>query len=186
LTYTALARYRRRPAREPSLRLIAFQLRHNWFCLPLAMARRVTAVMTEDPALSLGLTQLQQENVPILDVADRVYQAAPLLPGSSASSGSALGPNHLDLRHPDPSHSGPDMPTTAVQSILVVDSPRFGLLGLRVDGVPSLKRAQQSAFSPVPATYLIVNRLQGINTLVTLNGAEPPLFLLEVDALLSQ
>jgi hypothetical protein len=36
----------------------------------------------------------------------------------------------------------------------------------------------------VPATYLMMNHLRGINTLVTLGEAEPPLFLLEVDTLL--
>ncbi len=159
---TALTRYRRLPAQEPTLRLIAFRLRHNWFCLPLAMARRV--IPAADPtAPGLGLTQLHQENIPIMDVADRVYQSAPLLPS----------PN-------DPAPAGPNQP---LKSILVIDSPRFGLLGLPIDGIPNLKRARQSAFSLVPATYLAMNRLQGINTLVTLSEAEPPLFLLDVDAL---
>ncbi|HSM83306.1 MAG TPA: hypothetical protein VLS96_16595 [Nodosilinea sp.] len=174
MKYTALARHRRLPAREPSLQLIAFQLRHHWFCLPLMMARRVIPAATSDPARALGMTQLHQENVPIVDVADRVYQAVPLLPGAPIPS-ARVAAEGLGT---------PDQPQA--QSILVVDSPRFGLLGLLVDGVPSLKRARQSAFSPVPASYVIMHRLQNINTLVTLNETEPPLFLLEVDALLSQ
>ncbi|TVQ09003.1 MAG: hypothetical protein EA368_10380 [Leptolyngbya sp. DLM2.Bin27] len=162
MTYTALARYRRLPAQEPTLRLIAFRLRHNWFCLPLAMARRV--IPAADPtAPGLGLTQLHQENVPIMDVADRIYQSAPLLPG--------------------PDGAAPAQPHQPLRSILVVDSPRFGLLGLQIDDIPSLKRARQSAFSPVPTTYLVMNRLQGISTLVTLGEPEPPLFLLDIDAL---
>lgn len=161
---TALTRYRRRPVHEPTLQLIAFRVRHNWFCLPLALARRVIPLEADDPALKLGLTQLHQENVPILDVADRVYQSVPLLPSPS-----------------DPS---PEEQGTPLQSILIADSPRFGLLGLRVDGIPNLKRARSSAFSPVPATYLIMNRLQGINTLVTLSKTEPSLFLLDIDALI--
>ncbi|MBE9111922.1 hypothetical protein IQ273_21175 [Nodosilinea sp. LEGE 07298] len=161
---SALARYRRLPAQEPSLRLIAFPLRHNWFCLPLAMARRVIPPAGQAPGLAMGLTQLHHESVPIMDVADRIYQSAPLLPGLS----DALT----------------DLSNQPLQPILVVDSPRFGLLGLLIDDIPSLKRARQSAFSPIPATYLMINHLQGINTLVTLNDTEPPLFLLEVDALL--
>lgn len=163
---TALARYRRMPAQEPSLRLIAFPLRHNWFCLPLTMARRVIPPAGHAPGLGMGLTQFNQETVPIMDVADRVYQSAPLLPG-----------------HGDPAA---DIGNQPPQSILVVDSPRFGLLGLLIDDIPSLKRARQSAFSPIPASYLMMNHLQGINTLVTLNDTEPPLFLLDVDALLPQ
>ncbi len=161
---SALARYRRLPAQEPSLRLIAFPLRHNWFCLPLAMARRVIPPASQAPGLGMGLTQLNQETVPVMNVAERVYQSAPLLPGYS-----------------DPAA---DISSQPLQAILVVDSPRFGLLGLLIDDIPSLKRARQSAFSPIPATYLMINHLQGINTLVTLNDTEPPLFLLEVDALL--
>ncbi|WP_017299220.1 hypothetical protein [Nodosilinea nodulosa] len=166
MTYNALARYRRRPAQEPSLRLIAFQLRHNWFCLPLTVARRVIAPTAQTSAVQLGLAQLYNENIPIMDIADRVYQTAPLLPGYSAVSAAAA------------------QPAPSLQSIVVIDSPRFGLLGLLTDGIPCLKRARQSAFSPVPATYLMINHLQGISTLVTLNEVEPPLFLLEVDALL--
>ncbi|PSN10395.1 hypothetical protein C7293_28295 [filamentous cyanobacterium CCT1] len=161
---TAIARYRRLPAQEPSLRLIAFPLRHNWFCLPLAMARRVIPPASQAPGLGVGLTQLNQETVPIMDVADRIYQSAPLLPGQNNPT--------ADISKQPP------------RSILVVDSPRFGLLGLLIDDIPSLKRARQSAFSPIPASYLIMHHLQGINTLVTLNDTEPPLFLLEVDALL--
>jgi chemotaxis signal transduction protein len=165
---TALARHRRRPVQEPTLRLIAFQLRHHWFCLPLVMARRVLPTAADDAARGLGLTLLHQETVPILDLADRVYQPLPLLPGSS--------------RPPD--HPTPDPATPLLlQSIVVVDSPQFGALGLLVDGIPCLKRVRQSAFSPVPASYLMIHRLQGINTLVTVNEAEPALFLLEVDAL---
>ncbi|MGG6237705.1 chemotaxis protein CheW [Nodosilinea sp. AN01ver1] len=163
---TALARYRRLPAPEPSLRLIAFPLRHNWFCLPLAMARRVIPPESQAPGLGMGLTHLHQETVPIMDVANRIYQAAPLLPGYS-----------------DPAADISDQPP---QAILVVDSPRFGLLGLLIDDIPSLKRARQSAFSPIPTSYLMMHHLQGVNTLVTLSDTEPPLFLLDVDALLPQ
>ncbi|MGB3311838.1 MAG: chemotaxis protein CheW [Nodosilinea sp.] len=161
---TALARYRRLPAQEPSMRLIAFPLRQNWFCLPLTMARRVIPPAAQAYGVGMGLAQLHQETVPIMNVADRIYQSAPLLPG----------------------YGGPatDIDNQSSQPILVVDSPRFGLLGLLIDDIPSLKRARQSAFSPIPATYLVINHLQGINTLVTLNDTEPPLFLLDVDALL--
>ncbi|MGB5973574.1 MAG: hypothetical protein WBG38_09645 [Nodosilinea sp.] len=159
---TALTRYRRRPVQEASLKLIAFPLRHNWFCLPLAMARRVIPPGTGNQPM--GLTQFNHDNVPIMDVADRVYQAAPLLPSQG-----------------EPVLKVSDRPQ---QPILIVDSARFGLLGLLIDDIPSLKRARQSAFSPIPTTYLMMNNLQGISTLVTLNETEPPLFLLEVDALL--
>ncbi len=163
----ALTRYRRSPAQEPTLRLITFRLRHREFCLPLAMARRVIFQPADDPSTALGLTQLNHDNIPIVDIALWVYQNTPLLPSANPTELSA---------HPCP---------TADQTIVVVDSPRAGPLGLLVDSIPTLRRAKASAFSPVPATYLIMNHLQGINTLVTLEPDEAPLFLLDLDALLS-
>ncbi|WOD37657.1 hypothetical protein [Nodosilinea sp. E11] len=172
---SALTRYRRLPAQEPTLRLIAFQLRHNWFCLPLAMARRVVAPQDDGPTRGLGLTQLRHENVPIMDVADRVYQSVPLLPGQTNSD--------LSLSTV-PAYGPANDQTPLLQSIVIIDSSQFGMLGLRVDGIPSLKRARKSDFSALPATYLMMNHLRGITTLVTLDATEPPLFLLEVDSLL--
>jgi chemotaxis signal transduction protein len=164
LTHSALARYRRLPAQEPSLKLIVFHLRDHGFCLPLAMARRVIPSTDDDPARKLGMTQLYHDPVPLFDVAERVFQTAP--PRLSPTDADAL--------------------TTAnrTNSILVVDAPRAGLLGLLVDGLPSIKRARKSAFSPVPKTYLSMHRLQGISTLVTPNSDQEPLFLLDLDALI--
>ncbi|MBE9139479.1 chemotaxis protein CheW [Nodosilinea sp. LEGE 07088] len=161
MVHSALTRYRRTPSQEPILRLIAFQLRHNWFCLPLTVARRVIPCSAQNPALELGFTQLHNEPVPLVDIAERVYQPAPLLLGNL-----------------EPPRALSSLPT---QTIVVVDSPKWGLLGLLVDSTPSLKRARQSNFSPVPAAYLMINHLQGINTLITLSETEPPLFFLEVD-----
>ncbi len=162
----ALTRYRRSPAPEPTLRLITFQLRHNSFCLPLALARRVVFQPAEASSAPLGLTQLNQENIPTVDIARWVYQNTPLLPGHNPAEPAA--------------HSSP----ATDQTIVVVDSARAGPVGLLVDSIPTLRRAKASAFSPVPATYLILNHLQGINTLVTLGPDEAPLFLLDLDTLL--
>ncbi|MGF1567360.1 MAG: chemotaxis protein CheW [Nodosilinea sp.] len=166
MTYSALARRRQPQTREPVLRLITFQLRHNRFCLPLAQARRVIHDSSATPAARLGLTQLQQNNIPIVDIATLVYRNAPALPGQVAAL-------PLEMAQVAPG-----------QTILVVESNRLGLLGLLVDNIPTLNRAKASAFSPVPAAYLIINHLQGINTLVTLGEAQPPVFLLELESLL--
>ncbi len=111
---------------------------------------------------------MQQENIPLVDIAALVYQEAPRLTGDA--------PNH-DVPNPAPSSN---------QTVLVVEPPSLGPVGLLVDGTPAIKRAKQSAFSPVPSVYLIMNRLQGINTLVTVGDQEPPHFLLEVDTVLAK
>ncbi|NMF84769.1 chemotaxis protein CheW [Nodosilinea sp. P-1105] len=166
MTQSALARHRRSPAPEPTLRLIVFQLRHQGFCLPLAMARRVIFSAADNPTTALGLTQLNQETIPLIDIAHWVYHDTPLLPGTGPGLGeAAVAPN-------------PD------QTIVVVDSPRAGALGLLVDSLPTLRRAKASAFSPVPPTYLAINHIRGVNTLVNLSAEPAPLLLLNLEALL--
>ncbi|MBD2233641.1 chemotaxis protein CheW [Phormidium tenue] len=164
MAYTALAR--RRPSPEPTLRLICFPLRQAHFCLPLAMAQRVMSRSGAEASLTPGLIQLQGAQVPVVDIVPWLYHKAPLLPGQVIHPGGTTA-----LAQPD-------------QTILVIESSRLGHLGILVDDTPTLKRARQSAFSPMPAAYLIAHHLQGINTLVSLGGSEPPLFLLDVDQLL--
>jgi chemotaxis signal transduction protein len=169
MTRTSLARYRRfKQPQEPSLRLITFPLRQQWFCLPLVLARRVIPGPEHGLTPIPGLTQMQQENIPLVDIASLVYQEAPILPADTS---------------PAPR---PETLTTPGQAILVIDPPQLGSIGLLIDGTPAIKRVKQSAFNPVPAVYLIMNRLQGINTLVNQGDNQPPLFLLEIDALLAK
>jgi chemotaxis signal transduction protein len=167
LTNFALTRYRRSPAREPMLRLITFQLRHQGFCLPLTAARRVIVRPGHDPSLRLGLAQIDQTTIPLVDIASRIYQPAPALPQAEVAL----------------PHTVEQLPAQPAQTILVIDSPRLGLLGLLIDGTPSLKRVPPSAFTPVPASYPTLHRLRGIHTLVAAAANEPPLFLLDLEAL---
>ncbi len=163
-----LARTRRsHNPQEPSLRLITFQVRNQWFCLPLVLARRVIAAPMGDQPPVPGLAQLHQENVPLVDIAPLIFQAAPAIPGTTE----------------DPPLQ---MPANPQSTILVIDPPQVGAIGLLVAGTPAIKRAKKSDFSPVPSMYLIMNRLQGIHTLVTLSDNHPPVFLLDVDALLAR
>jgi len=148
--------------------LLTFQLRGQWFCLPLVLARRVISGPADAALAPAGLTQLQQDNIPLIDTATLIYQEAPPSQGDTPTT-KAWGPAQAP-----------------VQTVLVIDPPPLGAVGLLIDSTPSIRRAKQSAFSPVPAIYLIMNRLQGINTLVTLGKHEPPHFLLEVDALLAK
>jgi chemotaxis signal transduction protein len=166
---SSLTRTRRlQPPAEPSLRLLTFQLRSQWFCLPLVLARRVISEPADRRGSLSGLTQLQRENIPLIDIAALVYQDVPRLPGEAATEADAA--------------PGP----IASQSVLVVEPPSLETMGLLIDGIPAIKRAKQSDFTPVPSVYLIMNRLQGINTLVNLGENEPPHFLLELDGLLTQ
>lgn len=172
MTQHALARTRRSKSKEPMLRLIAFQLRHQWFCLPLASARRVLPKQPDTGNFDMGLIQLQNEAVPIVNTANLVYGGAMLqLPGQAESMATPL----------------PQVLT--VQSIVVVELPQGGAAGLLVDGTPTIRRVRQSALKPVPTMYLTMHRLRGISSVVDLqpstSESDIPLFLLEIEKLLS-
>lgn len=178
----SIARYRRsQQSQEPTLRLIVFQLRQHWFCLPLVLARRVIPASISGQTTVPGLAQLQQDNIPLVDIASLVYQETPLL-----SANQQEAPLLLAAANTAPSSEVSAEPLTSPQTILVIDPPLLGIMGLLVDGTPAIKRVKQSAFSPVPALYLIMNRLQGVNTLVNQGENQPPLFLLEIDTLLAK
>ncbi|NER80956.1 MAG: chemotaxis protein CheW, partial [Leptolyngbya sp. SIO1D8] len=141
MTQHALVRVRHAQPKEPMLRFITFQLRHHWFCLPLASARRVLPQQPE-MSMGMGLIHLQDEAIPVVDTATLVYGSAlPQLPGqveeSSAQQSAVVKP---------------------IQSILVVDLAYGGAAGLLVDGTPGIKRVRQSALNPVPPMYLSLYR----------------------------
>lgn len=188
MTQHALMRLRRPQSQDPSLRLVVFQLRHQWFCLPLTQARRVVPKQPADEGMALGLTQLHNQAIPIVDTATLVYgtplpQRPQLLP--------AANPNPAIL--PDP-----DQVVWPVQSILIADLPpsersqadpsQHRLVGLTVDGTPALKRVRQSAVSPIPPMYLAIHQLRGICNVIDLTRSPDshphPLFWLDLETLL--
>lgn len=172
MSQTALVRARRTQSQEPTLKLLAFQIRHHWFCIPLAIARRVLPKQASSDGRDADLIQLQNENIPILNAAQLVYSAdRPQLPSQTATTGAAVEP------------------TAPLQNIIVVELSQGGSIGLIVDGVPILKRVRQSAFSPVPPMYLKVHQLRGISSIINPDPNLPdsfshPMFLLVVEALL--
>lgn len=165
----ALVRRRRARAKEPTLRLITFQLRHHWFCLPLGVARRALPQQASSGA-NVGLIEVQDQAIPVVDAATLVYgRAMPQLPGQA-----------------DPQ---PPAAIAQVQSILVVETSQQGPLGLMVDGTPTIKRVGQSAFKPVPPVYLTMHGLRGISSVVDLKplksgDSTQAIFLLDVEGLL--
>ncbi|MEM1311143.1 MAG: chemotaxis protein CheW [Cyanobacteria bacterium P01_H01_bin.153] len=175
MTQSALVRIRKARSQEPILRLLAFQLRHHWFCLPLAIARRVLQRELTPAGPAMDLIQLRQENIPVLDIARLVYgKDKPQLAQSGETNPPATAPEDANL---------------SVQNIVVIDLSRGDPVGLLVDGVPTLKRVRQSAFSPVPPIYVTTHQLRGLSSVIQPDPQMPdsltqPMFLLNVEALL--
>ncbi|MDB9526336.1 chemotaxis protein CheW [Oscillatoria sp. CS-180] len=172
MSQNALVRVRRNRSHEPTLRLLAFRLRQHWFCLPLAIARRVIPRPVTPEGKAAGLIQLKDENILVLDAARLIYGVdIPQLAGETTTSPSAT------IAQPQE------------HNIVIVELPQRGSVGLLVDGTPVLKRVRQSAFSPVPAVYLTVHRLNGVSHVVNPNAQETnrsaePMFFLSIEALL--
>lgn len=178
MTQHALVRARRFQAKEPTLRLLTFQLRDQWFCLPLAMARRVLPRQPASDGGETGLIYLQNENIPILDTAMLVYGPHPQRQLAQVEATDRDRPSHPAIN-------------TYVQSIVVIDLEQAGAIGLLVDGTPVLRRVRQSAFSPVPPVYLTVHKMNGVSSIVNGDSSakDPcpqPMFLLSLENLLPQ
>lgn len=168
----ALARMRRSRPREASLRVITFPLRHYWFCLPLSQARRALAQPISRTGTDVGLIELHNEAIPVMNAANLVYGQTPPQPPASVQPSAPSAP----VKNP-------------VQSIIVVNNSKGDLIGLRIDGTPTIKRVRQSAIKPVPPVYLTIHHLRGISYIVDLpkstsDEISHPIFWLEVDSLL--
>lgn len=181
MSQPAIVPVRHRQRRQPSsLRLLTFQLRHHWFCLPLVAARRVLAMPPAIAGRTADWVHVQNQAIPLVDAAQLVYgPTAPAVSQLMPAVGSAA-PTPLDA---EKSTRQPGLP--AVQSIIVVDLPDQQSMGLIVEGTPVLKRVSPAAFSPVPPLYLTVHRLRGVTSLVKLepNGDADVMLLLAVDQL---
>ena len=160
------SRSRRLLPSEPTLGLITFQLRQNFFCLPLKRARRVAPYPKNGLDYGTGIAQIQNQNIPIVDLAALVYPPVALLSGT---------PEAWDVRTAS---------CSPLQHLLLVDLPEAGTVGLLTEGTPALRRVPLSACSPIPPVYLTMHSMQGVNTVISIGKDAPPLFLLEVENLL--
>lgn len=168
----ALTRMRRSRPREASLRVITFPLRHHCFCLPLSQARRAMAQPISRTGTDVGLIELHNEAIPLINAASLVYgNATPRLTASTQTA------------------EAPVPPKNSMQSIIVVDNSKGDSVGLLIDGTPTIKRVRQSAIKPVPSVYLTIHQLRGISYIIDLPKSTSeeishPIFWLEVDSLL--
>lgn len=172
MSHNAPVRIRRATAPEPTLRLLAFPIRQHWFCIPLAIARRVLPKEPLDHNSLPDLIQLKNETIPVLDAASLVYGThASQLPEANAVTPAPLPPS------------------APVPHILVVEGPEDDSVGLLIDGQPVLRRLRPSSFSPVPPLYLQVHQMRGILSVVNPDPQVPdspsqPMFLLAMESLI--
>jgi chemotaxis signal transduction protein len=151
--------HRRSDALQP---LITFRLQQVWFALPIQVAQRVVPlgqVYGHSANGSLSLTHYQNQEIVVLDIRSRVF-------------------SHLSLEIPPANEKSVAITTAIAQPhLLIVDYRDGELVGIRLDTPPVLRRVPRSAFSPVPATYLLESGIRCVSALVTPAESEPLFFL---------
>lgn len=167
------ARAKRALPAQKTHRLITFQVRQDWFGLPIQVAQKVfppQPIYGEAPHLGIGLALIQGQKIPTLDLRTLIYQGVappPLLPPADPSETDPAPPKLLPERH-----------------ILMAELPQMGSVGLLIDGQPVLRRAPESAFAAISPVYLIMNNIECVDTVVSLTPEEPPIFMLRLEKLL--
>jgi chemotaxis signal transduction protein len=158
--------------RVPVHQMITFPVRQDWFALPIQLAQKVVplaAVRSSSSTQGFGLTLIDDQRVPTLDLERHIYRDVP----QAALPAAGFQPNLPLPELADPRH------------IVLVRPPQAAeVLGLVVSQAPVLRRVPQSAFGPVPETFLTLSQMRCVNAVISMAGQEAPIFLLDLDQVL--
>ena len=163
-------------ATQTTQQLVTFSIQLEWFALPIWVARKVIPlgkVYGNTLETGAGLTLDGDLEVPVLDLERRLFGSpaaaelpAPEVPRENKTPASASDPEELPERY-----------------LLIVQSSQGELIGLPLPSQPALRRFPQSAFKPIPPTYLAQGHLGCASALVVSGPDAPPIFLLDLDRL---
>lgn len=145
---------------------LVFGLRQDWFALPVHVVHKVVHIErlygTGSDSMA-GLAFYQNQEIPVIDLEPRIYGPChQLLSGSGESSFRAS-----------------DWP----RLLLITTHPQGGLVGFPLSEPPTLRRLTDSAFSPLPATYLSEGSLKGVGAIAVPDPDQPPIFVLNLNQL---
>jgi purine-binding chemotaxis protein CheW len=186
----SLSPYRRdRPSfarrRETTQQLIVFRIRRDWFALPIRAAYRVILLgQVYGVQGEVGLTRYQDRNVSVIDIQRRIFGDGrnlgdrPSLPASAPASSSASSNGSAP---PLISHS---IEGSSQRHLLLLQSSEGELIGIPLNEFPALRRVPESAFTPVPQTYLAEGGIRCVSALITSSHTESPIFLLNLNQLI--
>ncbi|MCG8366982.1 MAG: chemotaxis protein CheW [Pseudanabaenales cyanobacterium] len=177
MAFSSLSRLSRRTKQkstEAIHKLIVFKIRQEWFALPILAAQKVVElgkIYGNVQGNGTGLTRYQNQDLPVIDIEQRIFGSFPhpCLPSSPAA---------------------PALPEQSIQSdppsrhLLIIHSPHRELTGFPLTYSPQLRRAPESAFAPLPSLYRDEGIIRCVNALITPSPAEPSMFLLDLAQLL--
>ncbi|MGJ3248321.1 MAG: chemotaxis protein CheW [Elainellaceae cyanobacterium] len=152
--------------------LILFCLQGEWFALPIVAAQKVIpmgAVYGSSQGFGTGLTHYLGHDIPVIDLMQKIFV-------NSSQSRLLLGDP------PSAFESNAD-PSSEKYLLIVQNVHNRELIGLPIDSQPTLRRVPQSAFAPIPPTYLQDGKIRCISALIKADKGHPPAFLLNLDQL---
>jgi purine-binding chemotaxis protein CheW len=152
---------RRQNTEVKTRQIVAFQLKQEWFGLPIEAVERVVELgdrygKSDDSGVSLTIYRGQE--MVVVDMGARLFktpQPTEIFPGGQPAS-----------------------------LLLVLQTAGDSLMGIPIDTPPVLRRMPESAFSPLPTTYAINGDLQCVGTLAIQAEGQPPIFVIDPDHLL--
>ncbi|QUY40842.1 chemotaxis protein CheW [Acaryochloris marina] len=153
---------------EATEQLIAFQLRGEWFALPVKAVQKVIPLgqLHGDPyQTGISLILHQGQEITVVDVGHRIFNetAQPLVEDKQGAV---------------------PLPEEELQRCLVLVKTEAGdVVGVPIDSQPTIRRAGKSQFASLPEAYLDRGNIHCVSSMIVDDGGVDPLFLLDPEQL---
>ena len=160
---------------EATEQVIAFQLRDEWFALPIFAVQRVIPLgeVYGDPNQSgISLTRYQDQEILVLDVAHLIFSEQRVAQDKGVPK----------VIMPSLSHDV----ETSQRFLAILKLESEDLLGLPIDSPPEVRRIAQSTMSEIPSTYLERGKIRCVSRMMVETDNHPPIFMLESTQLLNR
>jgi chemotaxis signal transduction protein len=169
MTINSLVRSRHTAGRntEKTKQFISFRLRQEWFVLPIDSVQRVIQmgkVYGDPQGTGVSLTNFQGQEIIVVDVAHLIFGETSSLVQEQKQSLSTNEKNQPRI-------------------LLIIQSDKGEIVGLPVDSTPIMRRVPDSAFTPIPETYIAQGNVRCISSTMIQLSDQPPLFLLDPNQL---
>lgn len=159
---------------EATEQLISFQLRGEWFALPVSAVQKVIPLgkVHGDPNnTGISLTLHQGQKITVVDVGHRIFD--------QASQPFAKG------KQPSEPHAAEHVSKVLQRCLVILQTAEGGVVGVPIDSQPTIRRVGKSQFSPLPSSYLNRGNIHCVSSMIVDDGGMEPLFLLDPEQLSS-
>jgi chemotaxis signal transduction protein len=147
---------------EKTKQFISFLLRQEWFVLPIEAVQRVIQmgkVYGDPQGTGVSLTNFQGQEIVVVDVGYLIF-------GDSEKKLSVASEKNQP------------------RILLILQSSKDEIVGLPVDSTPIMRRVPDSAFTPIPETYIAQGNVRCISSTMIQLSDHPPMFLLDPSQLI--